>query len=148
MPILNYTTEIASEKTCGQIQKLLAGAGASAIMHEYDDDGVLVRLSFRVECHGMDLPFILPANIGKIYTIIQNEPKVPRRQKTMEQAAKIAWRILKDWVEAQLAIVEAEQAEMAEVFLPYLQGGAQGKTLYHRLRENDFKLLEGPDANH
>jgi hypothetical protein len=32
---------------------------------------------------------------------------------------RVAWRIVKDWIEAQMAIVEAGQAEMAEVFLPY-----------------------------
>ena len=143
MPILNYTTTINPEKTCGEIQRMLAKAGAQAIMHEYDDDGVLVRLSFKIECHGMALPFMLPANIGKIYTILQNDRRVPRRNKTMEHAARVSWRIIKDWVEAQLAIVEAEQAEMAEVFLPYMQQKT-GQTLYHMLRDSDYKMLGGP----
>ena len=142
MPILNYTTQIAAEKTCGEIQKKLAKSGAKAIMHEYDDDGVLVRLSFKIECHGILLAFILPSNIGKIYAILQNDYEVPRKLRTMDQAGRVAWRIIKDWVEAQLAIVEAEQAEMAEVFLPYLQDERTGKTAYQLLFESKFKLLE------
>jgi len=145
MPILNYTTQINPEKTCGEIQRMLAKAGASAIMHEYDDDGVLVRLSFKIECHGMQLPFMLPANIGRIYTILQNDRRVVRKNKTMEHAARVSWRIIKDWVEAQLAIVEAEQAEMAEVFLPYMQHGQKGETLYEMLRDSNYKLLGGPN---
>lgn len=142
MTILNYTTKINTEKTCGEIQKMLAGAGAQAIMHEYNDDGVLIRLSFKIECHGILLAFLLPANIDRIYAILQNDRRVTRRDKNMEQAARVAWRIIKDWIAAQLAIVEAEQAEMAEVFLPYVQNEKTGKTLYKRILETDMKLLE------
>ncbi len=145
MPILNYTTKIAPEKTCGEIQQKLAKAGAKAIMHEYNDDGVLIRLSFKIECHGMLLPFMLPANIGKIYSILQNDNRVTRKDKTMEQASRVAWRIIKDWIEAQLAIVESEQADMAEVFLPYMQSGQSGQTLYKILRDSNYKMLGGPN---
>lgn len=141
MPILNYTTQVAAEKTCGQIQKALASAGAQAIMHEYDDDGVLESLSFRISCHGVMLFFRLPANIDKIYVILQNDDRVTRKLRTREQAGRVSWRIIKDWVEAQLAIVEAGQAEMAEVFLPYVQEPGTGKTLYQALQEKGFKQL-------
>lgn len=145
MPILNYTTQIKAEKTCGEIQQELAWGGAKAIMHEYDDDGVLVSLSFKIECHGMMLGFQLPANIGKIYTILQNDKDVPRKLRTYEQAGRVAWRIIKDWVEAQLALVEAEQAEMIEVFLPYVQDPKTGKTMYKTMLETgQFKQLEAP----
>lgn len=145
MPILNYTTQVKTEKTCGEIQKTLAVAGAKAIMHEYDDDGVLVALSFKIQCHDIDLAFRLPANIGKIYTILQNDSRVTRKLRTYDQAARVAWRIIKDWVEAQCAIVEAEQADMAEVFLPYVQDPRTGKTMYKTMIEkNHFKQLEAP----
>ncbi len=144
MPILNYTTKIAAEKTCGEIQKMLAAAGAQAIMHEYDDDGALVRLSFKIECHGIMLAFLLPANIPKIYTILQNDSRVTRRDRTMEQAARTAWRIIKCWVAAQLAIVEAGQAEMVEVFLPYAQDPVTGDTLFEKLSHTGFKQLAAP----
>lgn len=140
MTILNYTTKISTEKTCGEIQKMLAGAGAQAIMHEYDDDGVLIRLSFKIECHGVLLAFLLPANVDKIYTILQTSRRVSRRDKTRDQAARVAWRIIKDWIAAQLAIVEAEQAEMAEVFLPYVQD-ASGQTFYKTILDSGFKRL-------
>lgn len=141
MPILNYTTSISAEKTCGEIQQKLARSGAQAIMHEYDKNGVLIRLSFKIECHGVMLAFILPANIDKLYTILQNSRGVPIKLRTMEQAGRVAWRIIKDWIEAQLAIVETEQAEMAEVFLPYMQDERTGKTAYQLLYESKFKLL-------
>lgn len=45
--------------------------------------------------------------------------KVERRHTSMQHATRVAWRIIKDWIEAQLAIVEAGMVDMAEVFLPY-----------------------------
>lgn len=49
MPILNYTTQIAAEKTAAEIQSMLAKAKAQAVMSEYDDDGVLCAISFRIK---------------------------------------------------------------------------------------------------
>ncbi len=31
----------------------------------------------------------------------------------------VCWRIVFNWVQAQIAIIEAEQADIATVFLPY-----------------------------
>lgn len=45
---------------------------------------------------------------------------------------------------AQLAIVEAEQAEMVQVFLPYAQSERTGETLFELMSGTQFKLLMGP----
>ena len=140
MPILNYTTTIKAEKTLGEIQAKLARFGAQAVMMEYDSDGVVNALSFRLSYNGQVIMFKMPARIERIYVVLQNDKGVPRRLVSMEQAAKVAWRIVKDWIEAQLALVEAEQAEMVEVFLPYAQD-AQGTTLFEKLEQSNFGLL-------
>ncbi|NKI17395.1 hypothetical protein HCU74_08195 [Spongiibacter sp. KMU-166] len=142
MPILNYTTSIAVEKTTSEIQGKLARAGAQAVMTEYDDEQVLCALSFRILCNGIMVSFRLPAQIDRIYMLLQRDDKAPRKLKTRDQAARVAWRIIKDWIEAQLAIVEAEQAEMVEVFLPYAQNPATGKTLFEQLSNDQFALLD------
>ncbi len=49
------------------------------------------------------------------------DKKVPKPLKTKEQAARVAWRIIKDWVEAQIAIIDAGMATVTQVFLPYAQ---------------------------
>lgn len=142
MPILNYTTQIAVEKTTGEIQAKLAKAGASAVMTEYDSEQVLCAVSFRMMCNNIMVSFRLPAQIDRIYVLLQRDNKVPRKLTTRYQAARVAWRIIKDWIEAQLAIVEAEQAEMVEVFLPYAQNPSTGKTLFEQLSNDQFGLLE------
>jgi len=140
MAILNYTTSISTEKTAAEIQKKLAMAKAQAVLCEYDDETVMCAMSFRIMTpHGM-IFFRLPANTQGVYKALKADPKVPKRLKTREQAAKVAWRILKDWVEAQLAIVDAEMADMTEVFLPYAQGH-DGRTMYETIEQSGFKAL-------
>ena len=141
MAILNYTTSIAVEKTAGEIQNKLAKAGAQAVMSEYSEQ-ILNAISFRMVCNGVMVSFRLPAQIDRIYVLLQRDGKVPRKLKTREQAARVAWRIIKDWIEAQLAIVEAEQAEMVEVFLPYAQNPSTGQTLFEQISGNQFAMLE------
>ncbi len=140
MAILNYTTSIAAEKTASEIQTMLAKAKAQAVLCEYDDDAVMCAMSFRIMTpHGM-IFFRLPANTDGVFRSLSKSPKVPKRLKTREQAAKVAWRILKDWIEAQLAIVDAEMAQITEVFLPYAQNES-GQTVYQSLESGGFKQL-------
>ena len=140
MPILNYTTSINTEKTAAEIQKKLAMAKAQAVLCEYDDDAVMSAMSFRINTpHGV-IMFRLPANTKGVLKSLKRDSKVPKKLKTKEQAAKVAWRVLKDWIEAQLAIVEAEMADLTEVFLPYAQS-SDGKTLYQSIEQSGFKVL-------
>lgn len=46
-----------------------------------------------------------------------------------KQAERIAWRNVKDWISAQVALVETEQATMDELFLPKLVD-RNDRTLY------------------
>jgi len=140
MPILNYTTSINPEKTVAEIQTKLAKAGAQAVLCEYDEDGIMKAISFRIKIPNDVLSFRLPSNIEGIYRKLIDNPKVPRKLQSHEQATRVAWRILKDWLEAQLAIIEAEMADIKEVFLPYMQN-QQGQTLYERVEKQQFKML-------
>lgn len=140
MAILNYTTSISTEKTAAEIQKKLAMAKAQAVLCEYDSDTVMCAMSFRINTpHGL-IFFRLPANTQGVFKALRDDNKVPKRLKSKEQAAKVAWRILKDWIEAQLAIVDAEMADMTEVFLPYAQDQS-GQTVYQSLEQSGFKML-------
>lgn len=145
MPIANYTTSIKAEKTVGEIQGMLARAGASAVMFEFNE-GDVSAISFRLMHNDVLVSFRLPANIDNMYVVLQNDPNVPRKLRTRQQASRVSWRIIKDWLRAQLAIVEAEQAEMVEVFLPYAQNPTTGKTLFEQLAGNDFALLKHDGA--
>ena len=140
MAILNYTTSISTEKTADEIQRKLADAKAQAVLCEYDESGIMIFMSFRIMTGNGSVFFRLPANTQGVYKSLCNNRKVPNRLKTQEQASRVAWRILRVWIEAQLAIVEAEMADLTEVFLPYAQNQA-GKTVYETIKNDSFKLL-------
>lgn len=136
MPLLNYTTKIDAYDTLGSIQKNLVRHGAKKILTDYDDHGRILSLSFMVDVSGQMIPIRLPANVDRVLAVLH-------RQKVKcdwEQAERVAWRIIKDWVEAQMAILETEMVTMDEIFLPYVV--QNGKTLYQAFRDNQLRLTE------
>jgi len=146
MAILNYTTQISAEKTVTEIQQILSKGKAQAILTEFED-GVLSAISFRVNTkHGL-MSFKLPANIQLIYQVIVRDTRITPKLRTKEQAARVAWRIVKDWLAAQMAIIEAGMVDLEQVFLPYAQNN-QGETLYETLRDRQFAGLALPQHSH
>ena len=136
MAILNYTTSISAEKTAAEIQKKLAMAGAQAVLSEYDSDGVMCAMKFKIN----NIFFLLPINIEGVYSALCNDSGVANRFRTYEQASRVAWRIIKDWIEAQIAIIQAGQAELVQVFLPYAQN-SEGKTVFEAIKDSGFKQI-------
>ena len=140
MAILFYTTSIATNKTANEIQSILAEGGALAVMAEFEGKDVSA-ISFRADLNGQILSFKLPVNAEGVYRVMKADKDIPFRLKTMEQAKRTAWRVVKGWIVAQMALVEAEQAELTEVFFPYLQDNT-GVTVYNKIRAGNLKLLE------
>jgi hypothetical protein len=140
MPILNYTTSIKTEKTAAEIHQKLIRASACSVISEYDDSGILISIKFEIRDANKILRFKLPINIDGVHNALKNNNHVPRKLKTKEQASRVAWRIIKDWIEAQIAMVEANQANVTQIFLPYIQN-SNGQTLYEALEKDNFKLL-------
>jgi len=145
MALLNYTTQIEAIKTVGEIQGILAGHGARSIKTDYSDDRQVEALSFLVLTpHGevcIRLP-IDPDAVLKVLTQQNRLGKVPRRYITRAQAVRVAGRIVKDWVQAQMAILETEMVKMEQIFLPYVIIDT-GKTLYEAMIDRHFQLGPG-----
>lgn len=139
-PLLNYSTTIEAQKTVLQIQLILAGHGATALLIDLEA-GEVKGISFKVSTPHGDLGFKLPADPDAVLKVLTRQG-VPKRYQSKEQAVRVAWRIVKDWVEAQMAILETEQVKIEEVFLPYMIT-EDGRTLYHRLASTHFQLEEG-----
>jgi len=139
MAILNYTTSISSEKSIGEIMKCLVKHGAHKIVTDYKN-GVPSSVTFCLTLNGNMIGFALPANYAGVLNAMKNDKKVPRSKCTEDQAQRVAWRIVKDWVEAQMAIVEAQLADIAEVFLPYAITKS-GETLYKEIQSNGMLML-------
>lgn len=142
MPILNYTTVIAAAKTVGEIQALLIKAGARRILTDYDDAGNPTGITFLIATLWGDRGFMLPANVDAIYNVLvrqYSQRQITARFATREQASRVGWRIVKDWVAAQLAIIEAEMVTLDQVMLPYMIVETD-KSLYQLMAQNQLML--------
>lgn len=140
MAILNYTTQIDAYKTISEIQKLLVTKGAASINVDYDKAGNPFTLTFFIMVKETPVNFRLPSNYFGVRRAMERDKKIPNKLKTDEQAIKVAWRITKDWVEAQMAIIDAGLAELPEVFLSYAVTGS-GATLFQQFNNGGMKLL-------
>ena len=63
--IKNYTTDIPVERTITEIQKILAQNGARGIALEYDEQGNIKDIFFKIVLHDKELPFRLPAKASR-----------------------------------------------------------------------------------
>jgi hypothetical protein len=144
MPLLNYTTSVAVTRTVGQVQGLLVEAGARAIMAQYDPVGNVTGLSFAVEGPMGLQHYALPVQTDRARAVLQRD-KVPARYQTPEHAERVAWRILKDWVEAQLALLRTEMVTLDQVMLPYMQAD-DGRTVYELYLDQQLALTAGEGA--
>jgi hypothetical protein len=140
---LNYTTSIDPNRTVAEIQKILVSKGARGIGIEYDANGDPSAVAFHIETKGQALSYRLPCRAEKVQAALERQyraHKIERKYTGKQHANRVAWRIVKDWIEAQMAIVESEMVDMAEVFMPY-QLMTNGQTMYEVMQH---KLLTGP----
>ncbi len=145
----NYTSEIPAITSMGRIEQYLVQAGATDISKKYQDQ-VCVAIRFRM-LHktekfpaGIAMFFQLPAKVDACFKVLFAEvkrPKADTRQRIMQQAERTAWKIISDWVQVQLSMIQLEQAELLQVFLPYAFDQATEQTYYEKLKETQFKAL-------
>lgn len=134
MPIKNYTTKVDIFTSLGEIQSALAKAGANKIMVDYDG-GSPIAVTFSISTPAGVRGFALPAPVeGTLRTFANQKVKVDRRQAEMT-----AWRNVRDWVLAQMALVESCDVPTEEVFLPYMIDG-KGRTLFEVYSSGQLRL--------
>ena len=131
MSLLNYTTTIRAEKTANEITTILVRGGARQIMSEFDEKGNVSGVSFSIETLTGVRGFTLPVKEGPVEAVMRRDNKIPQRLKTKDQARNVAWRITKDWLEAQMALIETEMVSFDQVMLPYMRS-LDGSTLYEQ----------------
>jgi len=152
MTILNYTTSIPVEKTIAEIEKMLAESGATRILKEYDENTNVSSISFELMTEKGKLPFKLPMNIEAVLQTLKNQSgeyktyrygktrKVPKSMVNKEQAGRVGWRIIKDWLEAQLALYFLQMVKIEEIFLPYMYNEKTNETMFQMLEKRGFNL--------
>lgn len=141
MPILNYTTSISAQKTVGEITSILASHRAKAVLMNYDNEGQIESLSFQIATPQGEIGIRLPVDPTAILKVMARQG-VTKKYLNRTHATRVAWRIVKDWLKAQMAIVETEMVRTEQVFLPYWITPS-GKTLYAHLVDTKFQLPKG-----
>ena len=143
----NYTTTVSVSQTVSDIHKALADHGARKVMFDYDDNGRVLAICFSIITPDGEQAVRLPGNAERVRMVLQRQKADPKRRDrskidaSPEQAERVAWRIVKDWLTAQLAILETEMVDVGQVFLPYFVG-RNGQTLYDAYAAGQLCLPE------
>jgi hypothetical protein len=139
MALKNYTTKVPANRSCNEIQVMLQKCGATGVLMEYEKDtGRIAGLSFQVEFGEDKMGFRLPIHWREAQKVLESEGN--RRAGDDDYCYRVAWRILRDWVDVQVALIAIKQVELQQVFLPYAIQ-RNGKTIYENILENPQMLL-------
>jgi hypothetical protein len=142
----NYTSTVPFERSVEEIEKLLVRAGARSISKEYANNEV-AALNFVILCPETNAPLgvRLPADVDAVFLVLK-KGRSPRaahsrgwEQRLREQSKRTAWKLMFDWVAVQLSLIEMKQAELMQVFLPYLWAGKT--TFYESIKQDKFKAI-------
>lgn len=159
MFLKNYTSEVPISQTIYRIEQVLIKCGASGITKEYlNTNGDIGAITFTIETPSGHMTIRLPADKERALTALWldyadgdklNEkgdalywPKHKKKRKAdfADQAGRTAWKIIQDWVEVQMSMIQLKQAEPLQVFLPYVVM-ATGETVYQRIQSGGLKQL-------
>ena len=145
-------------ETVHRIEKVLIKCGVLGITKEYGNTaGDIMAIRFHVKTEGPDLTIRLPVNKERCLdalwedyvdgdklsadgkSIQWSSRKKKRKSDFEEQAARTAWKIVQDWVEVQMSMIQTRQAETVEVFLPYIYDGRE--TVFNRIKAGGYRAL-------
>jgi hypothetical protein len=141
--IKNYTSSVPPERSVNHIEKTLVAHGAKNIMKTYTPEAKLGGLFFVISIEGTDRPFKVPARVDRVEKRLKEQVKKPHRgtmERISEQAERTAWKLLADWVDIQMSLIDLDQAEFLEVFLPYVQTGRE-QTFFEKIKKDSMRLL-------
>jgi hypothetical protein len=155
----NYTSNVPMSQTIYRIEQVLIKCGVSGVMKEYGPAGDVLAISFKIDLeNGKPWMIRLPANTKKATdalwlhyangdSLTSDGQKLSydcgKKKKTradfVEQGQRTAWKIVQDWVEVQMSMIQMQQADFREVFLPYVWDGK--RSYFQALQESGFKAL-------
>lgn len=130
MPLLNYRTIVPVGRTISEITTRLVKAGARGVATEYDPNGRLVGIEFAIPFGSETLRYRLPCRLAAVREVLKRQ-RVAATYLKPDHVERVAWRILGDWIAAQLAIIETEMVTLPQVMLPYMRTET-GETVFER----------------
>jgi hypothetical protein len=137
----NYRSDARVEGSLAKIEELVVKHGATHFFKEYKD-GLVLGVDFIIPIFCGELPIRLPARVEQVKHKLYGK-RSAYSQSMEAQARRTAWANIRDWLDAQIALIETEQVKMEEIFLPYMTDRS-GKTLFEHMQENQFKMPQLP----
>jgi hypothetical protein len=137
----NYTSSVPVDTTIMRIERDLVKYGASRVAKEYKD-GEVTGLTFQIALPtGKVVRVQLPANPEAVFKVLKGDRflSATAEKRLQAQARRTTWKIMQDLVEVQLSMIEMEQAEFVQIFLPYIFDGQ--RTFYEHIKSGEFKML-------
>ena len=136
--IKNYSSKASITNIVSAIQKILLQFGATGIGFEYDNNGKIKGIMFKIEdIDGNSRTVRVPSQWEKCREILTQQGYY----RDDDQAYRVALANVKDWLDSQLAMLETDMVEFKQIFLPYMTN-TQGQTVYEYLEQTKYKLLE------
>lgn len=154
----NYTSTVPVSETIRRIEAVLIRCCVSGITKEYGPTAQVSALRFEIgdspkvsirlpvdRDRALDALWMNYVNgdslspSGELISYNSNPHKKKKKSDFRDQAERTAWKIMQDWVEVQMSMIQMKQADTLEVFLPYVWDGRT--TVYGRLKESGFKAL-------
>jgi hypothetical protein len=139
----NYTSTVPASRTISRIEEKLVQGGADNITKDYrDGEPVALCFSFTFE-EGKKVAIRLPVNVDAVEAVLREKSRKSTygwEERVSAQAKRTAWKLMQDWIEIQLSLIEMNQAEFLEIFMPYIYNGKT--TLYLAYKSQGFMLPE------
>lgn len=144
-------TEVSAEKTALEIEDMLRKHGCEKIGKTFES-GRIKAIYFQIATSDATMPFTLPVNVEPIYQMLYDKRRGSAQfpwggqelkvleQRLHDQAERTAWRIIWHWLKAQLALIQTQMVNVAQVFLAYMLV-SENETLYQNLSAGGFKAL-------
>lgn len=156
MFLKNYTSNVPVSQTIYRIEQVLIRCGVSGITKEYGPNSEVTAIRFHIPVNGREMTVRLPADAKKAHEALWKDyagvdiskdgngvqygsRKKLRPSDFKEQSERTAWKIIQDWVEVQMSMIQMKQAETIEVFMPYIWDGKS--TVYQRIKESGYRAL-------
>lgn len=158
MFLKNYTSDVPVSNTVHRIEQVLLKCGVTGIMKEYGVGQSIIAITFQIDFGGGNKCTIrLPVKVQKAWDALwldyvdgdrltadgmrvdYNRRKRKHKSEFREQAERTAWKIVQDWVEVQMSMIQMQQSDFREVFMPYLWDGKQ--SFYQKVQESGFAGL-------
>jgi hypothetical protein len=139
--ILNYTTKVDPMNTATECIKMLAAHGATD-MGLTTDQGSPTGLVFVTATPWGKRQFTMPLNIAGVERELAKAYKAGRIQRAYtgrDHATRVAWRVLKDWLEVQLALIDAGVQELHQLMVGYMNA-VPGRTVYEIVAEQQLAI--------